>query len=174
MRKTIGIAIVVIYGLMNDVAWGQGSGVTGLMKGEASPTVTIKIPTATSLMGQSGTLWTSKTPGEVAQQKSDGFASNANAILAEARSNMRQYDAAVMNLADTQNKAAEAARKATALKLEKERKLEDYRTGQFCSGCGKFRSQFAPGETFPHSGQHVVIPTYASGQSRGDASLGEW
>ena len=61
-------------------------------------------------------------------------------------------------------KTAKAEREAAVAERDKreaqnEQFLEEYRNGQFCSGCKKFRSQFAPGETFPHSGQVVLRPT---------------
>ena len=37
--------------------------------------------------------------------------------------------------------------------------LEEYRRGEFCSGCKKTRSQFEPGEPFPHQKQTIVVPT---------------
>lgn len=39
-------------------------------------------------------------------------------------------------------------------------KMEEYRSGLFCSGCGLTRSEIlAKGDTFPHPGQHVIRPT---------------
>jgi len=37
--------------------------------------------------------------------------------------------------------------------------LDEYRRGQFCTGCNVPRSQFKAGETFPHSGQSVRAAT---------------
>jgi len=46
------------------------------------------------------------------------------------------------------------------LQNDKERLLGEYRSGLFCSGCGKTRSQIlAKGESFPHPGQKIVQPT---------------
>lgn len=46
------------------------------------------------------------------------------------------------------------------LKPEMEQKMEEYRNGLFCSGCGKTRSEIlAVGQTFPHSGQTILKPT---------------
>jgi prefoldin subunit 5 len=48
------------------------------------------------------------------------------------------------------------------LKAQYAEKMEEYRQGLFCSGCGKTRSEIlARGETFPHSGQSIVRPTPA-------------
>jgi hypothetical protein len=39
-------------------------------------------------------------------------------------------------------------------------KMEEYRSGLFCSGCQKTKSEIlANGDTFPHPGQHVIRPT---------------
>lgn len=39
-------------------------------------------------------------------------------------------------------------------------KMEEYRSGLFCSGCQKTKSEIlATGDTFPHPGQHVIRPT---------------
>jgi hypothetical protein len=51
---------------------------------------------------------------------------------------------------------------SAALSSRRQKNLElmdEYRNGQFCSGCGKMRSQFKPGEGFPHRGERVIIPT---------------
>lgn len=46
------------------------------------------------------------------------------------------------------------------LKAQYAEKMEEYRQGLFCSGCGKTRSEIlARGETFPHSGQTILRPT---------------
>ncbi|MGF2412084.1 hypothetical protein [Ferruginibacter sp.] len=37
--------------------------------------------------------------------------------------------------------------------------LDEYRRGQFCTGCSVPRSQFGPGESFPHTGQRVRAAT---------------
>jgi len=37
--------------------------------------------------------------------------------------------------------------------------LEEYRRGEFCSGCKKTRAEFAPGERFPHDYRKIVVPT---------------
>lgn len=48
------------------------------------------------------------------------------------------------------------------LKAQYAEKMEEYRQGLFCSGCGKTRSEIlSRGEIFPHSGQSIVRPTPA-------------
>lgn len=43
---------------------------------------------------------------------------------------------------------------------DRDSKLEEYRQGLFCSGCGKTRSEIlAKGEQFPHPGQTIIRPT---------------
>lgn len=53
-------------------------------------------------------------------------------------------------------KLAKLKKELRDLIAEKEVVLQDYRQGYFCGGCGVPRSQFKPGETFPHSGQKIV------------------
>lgn len=48
------------------------------------------------------------------------------------------------------------------LTAEKDRLLEEYRNGLFCSGCQQTKSQIlAKGDTFPHPGQTIIRPTQA-------------
>lgn len=48
------------------------------------------------------------------------------------------------------------------LRRKRESELEEYRSGLFCSGCNKTRSQIlALGENFPHSGQSIIRATPA-------------
>lgn len=50
--------------------------------------------------------------------------------------------------------------KQRTLQEQKDAKMEEYRQGLFCSGCGKTRSEIlATGDTFPHPGQHIIRPT---------------
>ncbi len=54
----------------------------------------------------------------------------------------------------------EAQAKLDALKADREAKLQEYREGLFCSGCGQTRSEIlAKHEEFPHSGQTIVKAT---------------
>ena len=47
-----------------------------------------------------------------------------------------------------------------AARRDKWSKLEEYRSGLFCSGCGQTKSEIlAKGEQFPHSGQHIIAAT---------------
>jgi hypothetical protein len=56
---------------------------------------------------------------------------------------------------DTQLNRAKAG--LASLEAEKERALEDMRNGEFCSGCGRSRSELlAAGDRFPHEGQEKV------------------
>ncbi|MBU3713483.1 MAG: hypothetical protein FGM46_00880 [Ferruginibacter sp.] len=54
------------------------------------------------------------------------------------------------------DKLARLKKELKDLMTEKDLVLDDYRKGYFCSGCDKPRSQFGPGETFPHAGQKIV------------------
>jgi len=47
-----------------------------------------------------------------------------------------------------------------SLRQKMESVLDEYRRGEFCSGCGKTKSEIlAAGQTFPHSGQTVIRAT---------------
>ena len=55
---------------------------------------------------------------------------------------------------------AELGPQLAALRQKMESVLDEYRRGQFCSGCGKTRSEIlAAGQTFPHPGQTVIRAT---------------
>lgn len=58
-----------------------------------------------------------------------------------------------------QEKLNKLKREVAELIAEKARVLDEYRRGQFCTGCNTPRSQFKPGESFPHSGQSVRAAT---------------
>lgn len=59
-------------------------------------------------------------------------------------------------------RADELASKLRTLQEEMERKLGEYRSGLFCSGCDKTKSEIlARGEEFPHPGQTIIRPTQA-------------
>lgn len=57
-------------------------------------------------------------------------------------------------------KIRELAAKQKTLQDEMVIKLGEYRSGLFCSGCNKTKSEIlARGETFPHPGQTIIRPT---------------
>ncbi len=59
-----------------------------------------------------------------------------------------------------EEKIAALARKSRARRSQLALELDEYRRGEFCSGCGKTRSQIlSEGSTFPHSGQSIVRAT---------------
>lgn len=61
-----------------------------------------------------------------------------------------------------QAELAKLADEIAAFVARKERLLEEYRNGLFCSGCNKTKSEIlAKGETFPHPGQSIIRPTPA-------------
>lgn len=60
------------------------------------------------------------------------------------------------------NDAHELANKLQTLQEEMDLKLGEYRSGLFCSGCNKTKSEIlARHETFPHPGQTIIRPTRA-------------
>lgn len=63
-------------------------------------------------------------------------------------------------IAKSDARLQDLANQLSSLKVDKERTLEEYREGLFCSGCGKTRSEIlATGQQFPHPGQSVVRAT---------------
>jgi DNA repair exonuclease SbcCD ATPase subunit len=56
-------------------------------------------------------------------------------------------------------KSKRLKREISSLIQEKEDVIDEYRRGQFCTGCSTPRSQFKPGESFPHPGQRVRAAT---------------
>jgi hypothetical protein len=66
-------------------------------------------------------------------------------------------------MAEADKLAADISRlrsKLDQLIQEKAFKLDEYRNGLFCSGCNQTKSEIlAKGETFPHSGQHIIRAT---------------
>jgi hypothetical protein len=70
----------------------------------------------------------------------------------------------VQNLDKKINDCNTGIRKITAEKARldagKQQYMNEIRRGEYCSGCNQTRSQIlAKGETFPHSGQHILQPT---------------
>jgi predicted Fe-S protein YdhL (DUF1289 family) len=58
------------------------------------------------------------------------------------------------------DKRDDLVRRLDAAIREKAAKLDEYRQGLFCSGCGQTRSEIlAKGEEFPHRGQHIIKAT---------------
>ena len=56
-------------------------------------------------------------------------------------------------------KLAKLKKEINDLLSEKESVIDEYRRGQFCTGCNVPRSQFKPGDPFPHAGQSVRAAT---------------
>ena len=56
-------------------------------------------------------------------------------------------------------KIAKLKKEINDLIAEKESVIDEYRRGQFCTGCQVPRSEFKPGESFPHAGQRVRAAT---------------
>ena len=99
-----------------------------------------------------------------------GNQSNGEAVLSEIESKANQIlqnekkvgelnQQYIQTYTYEQEKLKRLKKELSDLLSEKGLVLEDYRQGYFCSGCGKSRSQFAPGETFPHAGQKIVPAT---------------
>ncbi|MDO8370022.1 MAG: hypothetical protein Q7S71_04875 [Candidatus Nitrotoga sp.] len=60
------------------------------------------------------------------------------------------------------NDAHDLANKLQTLQEEMDRKMGEYRSGLFCSGCNQTKSEIlAKRETFPHPGQTIIRPTQA-------------
>lgn len=90
--------------------------------------------------------------------------SYARGMAASVVSSFDGFTQAIARLAAKRKSLMEKEKKAAAelaqLKAEYADKMEEYRQGLFCSGCGNTRSEILRrGETFPHSGQTIVRPT---------------
>lgn len=73
---------------------------------------------------------------------------------------VRAYGGIADQIGKLQQQAKDLTAKRDAAIRDKASKLEEYRQGLFCSGCGKTRSEIlARGEQFPHSGQTIIRPT---------------
>lgn len=99
------------------------------------------------------------TSGLESPQRARSMASStATAIVAVARG----LEGAAAKHRTHLDRHRELLRKLAGATADKERKLEEYRQGQFCSGCGLTRSEIqAKGERFPHAGQSVIRATPA-------------
>lgn len=66
----------------------------------------------------------------------------------------------VDEIASLDSKAAEMSDQTQKLQDEMEHKMGEFRSGLFCSGCKKTKSEIlASGSTFPHPGQKIIRPT---------------
>lgn len=66
----------------------------------------------------------------------------------------------VAEVAKLDSEARELESKLRDLREEMETKLAEFRSGLFCSGCNKTKSEIlARGEQFPHPGQEIIRPT---------------
>lgn len=90
--------------------------------------------------------------------------SYARGMAASVVSSFDGFTSAIARLGAKRKALLEREKKVAAelaqLKEEYVAKMEEYRQGLFCSGCGNTRSEILRrGETFPHSGQTIVRPT---------------
>ncbi len=73
---------------------------------------------------------------------------------------IRAYGSIAEQIGKLQDQEKDLAQKLTDALRNKEAKLEEYRQGLFCSGCGKTKSEIlARNEQFPHSGQEIIKAT---------------
>lgn len=86
----------------------------------------------------------------------DMSASVTSALLAL----IRAYGTIADQIGKLQAQQKDLAEKLAAAIRDKEAKLDEYRQGLFCSGCGKTKSEIlSRGEQFPHPGQSIIKPT---------------
>jgi hypothetical protein len=124
---------------------------------------------AVKLMQPGAMLTASPVAPPGAAPVTDALAMPAQALLDRAKRIRADFARNKQALADLNPKTSSA--KVDALRAEKEADLAEFRSGQFCSGCGLTRSQIlAKGERFPHPGQEIVMPT----QAQIDARAGSW
>lgn len=119
------------------------------------------------LFAQSDTLLggTAKMPGDLWRRAS----SHANRAIEMSSSITGSLDSLTGEVAKQMEKLEQLRKHASSLAVEianlkdhKEKLMEEFRNGLFCSGCSQTKSQIlAKGETFPHPGQSIVRPTQA-------------
>lgn len=69
-------------------------------------------------------------------------------------------DGIVRRMAALEQASNKRSQDLQQLRLERNRKLDEFHQGLFCSGCKQTKSEIlAKGETFPHSGQTIVRAT---------------
>ncbi len=101
----------------------------------------------------------SRKPTAYTQSDARSMASSVVGILETLSSKLASHSHE-MNTLDT--RARELVQLMTKLQNIRGSKLEEYRAGMFCSGCGKTKSEIlAAGQTFPHENQRVVRATPA-------------
>lgn len=84
----------------------------------------------------------------------------ASSVTSALLSLVRAYGGVADQIGKLTDKDKDLAAKLDAAIRDKAAKLEEYRQGLFCSGCGKTKSEIlARGEQFPHSGQTIIKPT---------------
>ena len=70
------------------------------------------------------------------------------------------YGAVATEIGKLQERQRELAEKLAVAVRDKAIRLQEYRNGEFCSGCNQTKSEIlAKGERFPHDGQRVITPT---------------
>ena len=70
------------------------------------------------------------------------------------------YGTIASEIGKLQTRQREVADKLSAAVRDKAIRLQEYRNGEFCSGCNQTKSEIlAKGERFPHPGQSIVKPT---------------
>jgi hypothetical protein len=91
-------------------------------------------------------------PG-VGLSMAESVAASLDALTAAAASRVTELDRLTKLIDDTQS----LLQRAITLMAET---MDDYRSGLFCSGCGKTKTEILKvGDTFPHPGQEIVRPT---------------
>ena len=101
-------------------------------------------------------------PGSTGGTPGSGGRSMAVSVVAAIDSLTRALAELVKSVRRLDGEAASLASQITQLRGDMDSKLEEYRQGLFCSGCGHTKSEIlAKGESFPHAGQTVIKATDA-------------
>lgn len=108
-----------------------------------------------------GRIGSAATPDRPADHYDPAYARNMSASVMSALIGILHACGACADKA--KSKIGECNRLSDNLgvaRRDKWAKLDEYRQGLFCSGCGQTKSEIlAKGEQFPHSGQHVIAAT---------------
>jgi predicted Fe-S protein YdhL (DUF1289 family) len=84
----------------------------------------------------------------------------AQAVIAALDALTKYLGELLKRLEDEQARQRKLENEVSELKQERYEKLQEYRDGLFCSGCGKTKSEILKlGEQFPHKGQTIIRAT---------------
>jgi hypothetical protein len=98
----------------------------------------------------------------VAPRTANDARAMASSVVGHMDNLTRALSLHIDEVAKLDKRARELVALLAKLSAEKQAKLDEYRAGLFCSGCGKTKSEIlAAGQNFPHDGQTIIQATEA-------------